>query len=108
MTTTTDSVGNEIYAAHYHERRLSRLALIVLGIVTALQTAVIINLATRPVVNRYVRIDEMGRATAIAYNDLDYSPREGEIRTFLTDWANFRYTMVPATVANPTRAVTTF
>ena len=36
---------------------------------------------------RYIRIDEAGRAMPIAYNDLDYSPREGEIRTFLTDWA---------------------
>ena len=39
-------------------------------------------------------IDEAGRATPIPYNDLDYSPREAEIRTFLTDWATFRYSML--------------
>jgi type IV secretion system protein VirB5 len=50
-------------------------------------------LARRPVANRYIRIDEMGRAQAIQYSDLNYSPREGEVRTYLTDWANYRYTV---------------
>jgi type IV secretion system protein VirB5 len=35
----------------------------------------------------------MGRAQAIQYSDLNYSPREGEVRTYLTDWANYRYTI---------------
>jgi hypothetical protein len=34
----------------------------------------------------------MGRAQAIQDSDLIYSPREGEVRTDLTDWANYRYT----------------
>ena len=50
-------------------------------------------LARRPIANRYIRIDEMGRAQAIQYSDLNYSPREGEVRTYLTDWANYRYTI---------------
>ena len=29
-------------------------------------------LARRPVANRYIRIDEMGRAQAIQYSDLNY------------------------------------
>ena len=53
-----------------------------------------------PIVNRYIRIDEMGRAQAIQYSDLDYSPREGEVRTYLTDWANYRYTISRDTIAN--------
>lgn len=57
------------------------------------------SLANRPVPNRYVRIDEMGRAQAIQYSDLSYSPREGEVRTYLTDWANYRYTVNRETVA---------
>ncbi len=56
-------------------------------------------LASRPVVNRYIRIDEMGRAQAIQYSDLDYTPREGEVRTYLTDWANYRYTINRDTIA---------
>ena len=50
-------------------------------------------MARRPIANRYIRIDEMGRAQAIQYSDLNYSPREGEVRTYLTDWANYRYTI---------------
>ncbi len=45
-----------------------------------------LSLAHRPIANRYIRIDEMGRAQAIQYSDLNYSPREGEVRTYLTDW----------------------
>ena len=58
-----------------------------------------LSLARRPVVNRYIRIDEMGRAQAIQYSDLNYSPREGEVRTYLTDWANYRYTINRDTIA---------
>jgi type IV secretion system protein VirB5 len=57
------------------------------------------SLVHRPIANRYIRIDEMGRAQAIAYSDLNYSPREGEVRTYLTDWANYRYTISRDTVA---------
>jgi type IV secretion system protein VirB5 len=57
------------------------------------------SLAHRPIANRYIRIDEMGRAQAIQYSDLNYSPREGEVRTYLTDWANYRYTISRDTVA---------
>ncbi len=59
----------------------------------------IVSLAHRPQVNRYIRIDEMGRAQAIVYTDLKYSPREGEVRTYLTDWANYRYTVNRETVS---------
>jgi type IV secretion system protein VirB5 len=40
----------------------------------------------------------MGRAQAIQYSDLHYSPREGEVRTYLTDWANYRFTLNRDTV----------
>ena len=53
----------------------------------------------RPVVNRYIRIDEIGRAQAIQYSDLSYSPREGEIRTYLTDWTGYRHTINRETMA---------
>ncbi len=41
----------------------------------------------------------MGRAQAIQYTDLDYTPREGEVRTYLTDWVNYRYTISRDTIA---------
>jgi len=94
----TDHIGNEVYASHYAERKAYRL---IIGCGTILLCGSMwlnFSLAHRPIVNRYVRIDEMGRAQAIQYSDLDYSPREGEVRTYLTDWANYRYTISRDTI----------
>src|SRR5579859_6853728 len=94
-----DEIGNEVYASHYAERKLARF---VIGVETVLligSMGLIFSLAHRPIANRYIRIDEMGRAQAIAYSDLNYSPREGEVRTYLTDWANYRYTIGRDTIA---------
>lgn len=94
-----DEIGNEVYASHYAERKAYRL---ILGCGTVLllgSMGLNFALARRPAVNRYIRIDEMGRAQAIQYNDLSYSPREGEIRTYLADWASFRYTVSRDTIA---------
>lgn len=95
----TDQIGNEVYASHYAERKAYRLIL-------ACETVLLCgamwsswSLAHRPVVNRYVRIDEMYRAQAIQYSDLNYSPREGEVRTYLMDWANYRYSVSRDTIA---------
>lgn len=95
----TDHIGNEVYASHYSERRLSRFIIGTLALLLLFAFVLIHSLANRPVANRYIRIDEMGRAQAIQYTDLNYSPREGEVRTYLTDWANYRYTLNRETVA---------
>jgi type IV secretion system protein VirB5 len=95
----TDEIGNEVYASHYAERKAYRL---IIGCGTVLllgSMAFNLSLARRPIANRYIRIDEMGRAQAIQYSDLSYSPREGEVRTYLTDWANYRYTISRETIA---------
>ena len=95
----TDHIGNEVYASHYAERKAYRLA-IGCGTVVLLGSMWLnFSLAHRPIANRYIRIDEMGRAQAIQYSDLNYSPREGEVRTYLTDWANYRYTIGRDTIA---------
>ena len=93
-----DHIGNEVYAAHYSERRLSRFIIGSLSVLLLGSGLLIHSLASRPVPNRYIRIDEMGRAQAIQYSDLTYSPREGEVRTYLTDWANYRYTISRDTI----------
>ena len=88
-----DSIGNEVYSSHYAERKAYRF-IIACGTVMLLGSLCMnLSLARRPIANRYIRIDEMGRAQAIQYSDLNYSPREGEVRTYLTDWANYRYTV---------------
>ena len=95
----TDQIGNEVYSSHYAERKAYRF---VIGCGTVLLFGSLwtnLSLAHRPTANRYIRIDEMGRAQAIQYTDLSYSPREGEVRTYLTDWANYRYTISRDTIA---------
>ena len=95
----TDTIANEVYAAHYNERKTSRIVIGGLSVLLLGAFASIVALAHKPVINRYIRIDEMGKAQAIQYSDLNYSPREGEVRTYLTDWANYRYTLNRETVA---------
>ena len=95
----TDQIANEVYASHYAERKTSRFVIGALSIALLGSFVTIASLSKKPLVNRYVRIDEMGRAQAIQYSDLQYSPREGEVRTYLTDWANYRFTLNKETVA---------
>ena len=95
----TDEIANEKYVGFYSERKLSRMVIAVQGLLLVGFLATIVSLAHRPIQNRYIRIDEMGRATAIQYSDLNYSPREGEVRTYLTDWANYRYTISRDTIS---------
>jgi type IV secretion system protein VirB5 len=94
-----DEIGNEVYASHYAERKAYRLMLICGTVLLCGSMGLNLSLARRPVANRYIRIDEMGRAQAIQYSDLNYSPREGEVRTYLNDWANYRYTVSRDTIA---------
>ena len=94
-----DQIGNEVYASHYAERKAYRLILACGTVLLCGSMWLNFSLARRPVVNRYIRIDEMGRAQAIQYSDLNYSPREGEVRTYLLDWANYRYTISQETIA---------
>jgi type IV secretion system protein VirB5 len=88
-----DRIGNEVYSSHYAERKAYRFILGCGTVILLASLGMNISLARRPMVERYIRIDEMGRAQAIQYSDLNYSPREGEVRTYLNDWANYRYTI---------------
>src|ERR1700731_3498325 len=94
-----DEIANEVYASHYVERKTSRYVIGTLSVLLLSSFGAIVSLAHKPIVNRYIRIDEIGRAQAIQYSDLNYSPREGEVRTYLTDWANYRYTISRDTIA---------
>ena len=94
-----DIVATEVYTSHYNERRIMRAVIYALAAVVVVQAAGLLHLADKHIVYRYIRINEMGQAAPISYNDLDYSPREGEIRTFLTEWAMDRYARLRHTVA---------
>lgn len=94
-----DIAATELYTTHYHERRILRTTVYVLGAIVLFQSLALVKLGNKPLVYRYIRINEIGQAAPISYNDLDYSPREGEIRTFLTNWATSRYARLRSTVA---------
>ena len=94
-----DRVGNQVYSAHYSERRMAKITIGALAGISLLLCGGLVAVSHRPVVNRYIRIDEAGRAQAIQYTDLNYSPREGEIRTYLTDWTGYRHTINRETMA---------
>ena len=95
----TDEIASEKYVGFYGERKLSRMVIMAGSALLLGSFGVIVSLAHRPVQTRYIRIDEMGKATAIQYSDLAYTPREGEVRTYLTDWANYRYTINRETIS---------
>src|SRR6202023_3583647 len=81
----TDHVGNEVYASLYAERKAYRL-IIGCGTVLLLGSMWLnFSLAQRPIANRYIRIDEMGRAQAIQYTDLNSTPRKEKARPYRTE-----------------------
>ncbi len=94
-----DRIANQVYSAHYSERAMAKLAIGSLAGLSLILSAGLVIVSHRPAITRYVRIDDAGRAQAIQYSDLSYSPREGEIRTYLTDWTNYRHTINRETMA---------
>ena len=94
-----DTIANQVYAAHYSERRMAKIAIGTLAGLSLVLSLGLVVVSHRPAITRYVRIDDAGRAQAIQYSDLNYSPREGEIRTYLTDWTNYRHTINRETMA---------
>lgn len=52
---------------------------------------------------RYVRIDEIGRAEAIKYDDLNYKPQEKEIKYFLTEFCRLYYSRNKLTIRDDFR-----
>ncbi|GAC1699908.1 MAG: hypothetical protein NVS9B4_00250 [Candidatus Acidiferrum sp.] len=99
MNTNIDTVSGEVYSAQYHERRTMRFALIAVATVMLVQAVVIERYAMRPAETRWVRINELGQATPIAYSDLNYTPKEGEIRAALAQWAGYRYSRLASSVS---------
>lgn len=91
----------------FHDRlerqnRLLRWSLAALAIVAVAQGAAIFRLAkaTTEKVVEVIRINDIGKADAVAYADSQYKPQAPEIRYFLTEWAQNRYTRQRATTPN--------
>lgn len=91
----TDLTGYVLSECKNFTRKRDQWMVRVLGASLVIALLVIAYLADRKVVYRYIRIDGMGRASVIAYNDLDYTPEAGEIKAYLGDWARDRYQLLP-------------
>jgi len=57
---------------------------------------------------RYVRIDEIGWAEAIQYDDLNYKPQEKEIKYFLTQFCRLYYSRNKLTIRDDFRRALLF
>ena len=59
----------------------------------------IYGLATRPAKRVYVKLDQLGRANPVKYQDLEhYTPDAAVAKNYLSDWATFRFGRLRATV----------
>lgn len=92
---STDLAGYVLAECKKFTRKRDQWMIRVLGGALVIALLVVAYLADKKIVYRYVRIDAMGRASVIAYNDLDYTPEAGEVKAYLGDWARYRYQLLP-------------
>jgi type IV secretion system protein VirB5 len=53
----------------------------------------------RPARRVYIKLDQLGRATPVKYSDLEhYTPDAAVAKSYLADWATFRFSRLRATV----------
>jgi len=90
----------------YHDRldrvnRLLRWSVAALALVVTVEAGVIWLLArsSNERIVEVVRINDIGKADAVAYADSQYKPQAPEIRYFLTEWAQNRYSRQRATIS---------
>ena len=94
-----DAVAEEVDAARTYSKRITRTVVMTQGIVIVLLGLVVFGLAIRPAKRVYIKIDDVGRATPVKYSDLEhYTPDAAVAKTYLSDWATFRYARLRATV----------
>ena len=94
-----DEVAEEVFAARLYAKRLTRTVVVGQGIVILLFAVCICGLATRPAKRLYIKLDQFGRATPVKYTDLEhYTPDAAVAKSYLADWATFRFGRLRASV----------
>jgi type IV secretion system protein VirB5 len=87
-----DEIAEEVFAARRYSKRLTRTVVMGQNILLILFGLCIYGLAVRPARRIYIKIDDVGRATPVKYSDLEhYTPDAAVAKTYLADWATFRY-----------------
>ncbi|MGH9770956.1 MAG: VirB8/TrbF family protein [Candidatus Acidiferrales bacterium] len=97
--TVSDGYGDSLYAALHRENKFLRIAAVLAA--TGLFVSLLANftLARRKPIVIPLRIDALGRATALQYSSLRFTPRDSEVRSALLDWTRARYALLRATAA---------
>ncbi len=94
-----DEIAEEVFAARLYAKRLTRTVVISQGILLVLFGLCIYGLAMRPARRIYIKLDQLGRATPVKYTDLEhYTPDAAVAKSYLADWAQFRFGRLRATV----------
>lgn len=94
-----DEIAEEVFAARRYAKRLTRTVVMSQSILLVLFGLCIYGLAGRPARRIYIKLDEMGRATPVKYSDLEqYTPDAAVAKTYLADWATYRFGRLRASV----------
>jgi type IV secretion system protein VirB5 len=94
-----DEIAEEVFAARLYAKRLTRTVVTGQSMVIVLFALCIYGLATRPAKRVYIKLDQFGRATPVKYSDLEhYTPDAAVAKSYLADWATFRFGRLRASV----------
>jgi type IV secretion system protein VirB5 len=94
-----DEIAEEVFAARLYAKRLTRTVVVGQSILLILFGLCIYGLAMRPARRIYIKLDQFGRATPVKYSDLEhYTPDAAVAKTYLADWATFRFRRLRASV----------
>jgi type IV secretion system protein VirB5 len=90
-----EQYGSTVVMNRYLKLALLCLSLVVVGLI-------LLNLRTQRMVQNFtplvIRIDEVGRATAVTYASLAYTPQAPELKYFLIQFVTKHYSRLRATV----------
>src|ERR1700722_9660358 len=87
-----DEIAEEVFAARRYARRLTRTVVMSQSILLVLFGLCIYGLAVRPPKRIYIKLDDLGHATPVKYQDLEhYRPDAAVAKNFLSNWASYRY-----------------
>ena len=90
----------ELYATPLAAANYLRIALACVSLISL--ALVVLNIKTFQVFHNFkplvIRINDVGRAEAVAYDSLTYHPRDAEVRYFLIEFVTKHYSRMRATV----------
>lgn len=94
-----DAVAEELTAARLYAKRISCTVFWFQGVAILILSLAVFGLAMRPAKRIYIKLDDVGRATPVRYTDMEhYTPDAAVAKNYLTDWAQYRYGRLRATV----------